>query len=375
MDVGRLLATSGHEQVVFAAERDVGLRLIVAVHSTALGPALGGIRFWHYDSEEDALVDVLRLSEAMTLKASVAGLHQGGGKAVCIVDDPPPPRDRPFLHALGRAIHQLGGRYLAAEDVGASQADMDGIAEVTPWVTGVDPARGGSGDPSPVTAQGVLHGMRAACRHAFGDASLAGRRVVVQGTGHVGSHLVQLLVAEGADVAVADIDDDRVATLVSELGVRAVPAEIAAFEECDVLAPCALGGVLSRESVARLRCRVVCGGANNQLAERAADDALVERGIVYAPDFVVNAGGIINIAEEFTGYDRERALAATARIEGTTDRVLDEAARTGVPPGRCAEAIGRRRVREEGGGRRWTPGDPAAWTNGAPLTTLRPSAG
>jgi glutamate dehydrogenase/leucine dehydrogenase len=217
--------------------------------------------------------------------------------------------------------------------------------------------------------------MRAACRHAFGDASLAGRRVVVQGTGHVGSHLVQLLVAEGADVAVADIDDDRVATLVSELGVRAVPAEIAAFEECDVLAPCALGGVLSRESVARLRCRVVCGGANNQLAERAADDALVERGIVYAPDFVVNAGGIINIAEEFTGYDRERALAATARIEGTTDRVLDEAARTGVPPGRCAEAIGRRRVREEGGGRRWTPGDPAAWTNGAPLTTLRPSAG
>jgi leucine dehydrogenase len=372
MEVGRLLAAGGHEQVVFSAEPTVGLRLIIAVHSTALGPAVGGIRFWHYPNEDEALRDALRLSMAMTLKASVAGLHQGGGKAVCMVDDPPAPRGPEFLTRLGQAIHQLGGRYIAAEDVGATQADMDGIARVTPWVTGVDPARGGSGDPSPVTAVGVLHGMRAACADAFGDPSLAGRRVVVVGAGHVGSHLARLLVDAGAEVMVADIATAKAERLVDTLGVRRVDAEQALFEPCDVLAPCALGGVLTAATVPQLQCRVVCGAANNQLGDADADAALVARGIVYAPDFVVNAGGIINIAQEFTGYSRERALVAAAGIEATTARVLEEARRRGVPPGRTAEDIGWERVRTEGAGRRFNPGDPAAWTNGAPLTTLRP---
>lgn len=372
VEIGRLLAAGGHEQVVFTSEPTVGLRLIVAIHSTALGPALGGIRFWHYPTEGEALRDALRLSEAMTLKASMAGLHLGGGKAVCIVDDPPAPRGPEFLRRLGRAIHQLGGRYIAAEDVGATQADMDGIAEVTPWVTGVDPAKGGSGDPSPVTAVGVLHGMRAACAEVFGDAALGGRRVVVVGCGKVGSHLTRLLVDDGAEVTVTDIARARAERLADTLGVRVVDPDTALFEPCDVLAPCALGGFLTIETVPLLRCAVVCGAANNQLGDDDADRLLVERGITYAPDFVVNAGGIINIAQEFTGYSREKALAAAAGIETTTRRVLEESKRRGEPPGGTAEALARERVRREGAGRRWMPGDPAAWTNGAPLTTLRP---
>jgi glutamate dehydrogenase/leucine dehydrogenase len=283
------------------------------------------------------------------------------------------PRSRELLHALGARIHELGGRYLAAEDVGATQADMDGIAEVTPWVTGVDPATGGSGDPSPITALGVVHGMRAAAERVWGDASLAGRRVVVQGVGHVGSRLVALLVADGAEVAVADVSPERADRMRQEHGVAVVSERHEVEEEiCDILAPCALGGLLTVESASALRCRVVCGAANNQLADETADDALAARGIVYAPDFVVNAGGIINIAQEWApgGYSLAGALEAVAKVAETTTLVLDEAARRGRPPGRTAERLARERVRREGRGR-FEPGDPAAWTNGAPLTSLR----
>jgi leucine dehydrogenase len=372
--ITELMAERGHEQVVFVGDHASGLRAVIAIHSTALGPSLGGIRFWRYASEREAVVDALRLSEAMTLKASIAGLHQGGGKAVVIVDDPERPRSELLLRALGQAIHELGGRYLAAEDVGATQRDMDVIADVTPWVTGIDVARGGSGDPSPATAYGALCAMRAVVQELDGPgATLAGRRVVVQGAGHVGTHLVAHLAAVGARVTVTDVVAPKADALVRAFGVEVVEPDRAIDEECDVFAPCALGAVIDAATVTRLRCRAVCGAANNQLADDSIDEVLSARGVLYAPDFVVNAGGIINVAGEFTGYSRERAFEATARIESTLSGVFARARRDGIAPGRAVADQARERLVREGGGRRWRPGDAAAWTAGAPLTTLRPS--
>jgi leucine dehydrogenase len=372
MSLTQAMTTRGHEQVVYATDAATGLRAIIAIHSTALGPSLGGIRFWRYEREDDAVVDVLRLSEAMTLKAAAAGLDQGGGKAVVLVDDPDAERSPRFLHALGRAIHELGGRYLAAEDVGATQRDMDLIAEVTPWVTGVDPARGGSGDPSPLTAVGVVAAMRAVLRFLDDENTLAGRRVAVQGVGHVGAYLVERLVDAGASVVVADANEAKARAVGAANGADVVGVDMILGEECDVLAPCALGAILDGTTVGQLRCRAVCGAANNQLADDAVEDLLVARGIVYVPDFVANAGGIINIAEEFTGYSRERALARTEAIEDTVTQVLELAGEHGMAPGRAAVEMARARVDSEGAGRRWEPGDPAAWTGGEPLRSVRP---
>jgi glutamate dehydrogenase/leucine dehydrogenase len=371
--VGDAMARAGHEQVVFVGDRASQLRAVIAIHSTALGPSLGGIRFWRYPSEAEAVRDVLALSEAMTYKAAVAGLHQGGGKAVVMVDDPDAPRSEALLRALGRAIDELGGRYIAAEDVGATTRDMDVIAEETPWVTGVAVERGGSGDPSPVTAVGVLHAMHAVCDDVFGDPSLRERRVVVQGVGHVGAHLVALLRDAGAEVAVADVNTARASAVAHEHGAEVVEHEHVLEQECDVLAPCALGGVVSVETVPRLRCRAIVGAANNQLTDPSVAGALAARRIVYAPDFVVNAGGIINISEEFTGYSRERALKRAAAIGETTARVLRVARERGITPEDAALELARRRLRTEAvPGGHWRPGDPAAWTDGQPLRTLRP---
>ncbi len=351
-----MIATE-HEQVTYFADPVVGLHAIVAIHSTVLGPALGGVRFWHYARAEDARIDVLRLSQAMTMKAAVAGLSQGGGKTVVFWDDPHAVRSDAFLRSLGRWIDALGGRYLAAEDVGASQRDMDGIARETPWVTGVDPGRGGSGDPSPVTAFGVLHGMRAACEVAFGSAELAGRRVVVQGAGHVGTGLARLLVDAGSHVSIADIDPDKARAA----GVPVLASDEVFTTECDVLAPCALGGVFTRTSVAALCCAVVCGAANNQLLDDAAAEALEARGLVYAPDYVVNAGGIINIGQEWApgGYSADRAYAEAARIEDTTRRVFAIAREEGITSARAADELARRRIASEGRGP-YRPGEPSA---------------
>jgi leucine dehydrogenase len=370
--VTELMARHGHEQVVFVADAAAGLRAVIAIHSTALGPSLGGVRFRHYGSESEAIADALRLSEAMSLKASMAGLHQGGGKAVVHWDDPDRPRPRAVLEALGRAIDELGGRYLAAEDVGATTSDMDGLARVTPWVTGVNARSGGSGDPSPVTAFGVICSMRAALEELDGDSSLAGRTVHVVGVGHVGGPLVDLLVAAEARVSVSDVFADRVAVAVDRHGVDVHAADHALSVACDVLAPCALGGVFDDVTVPQLQCRVIAGAANNQLASERAADQLAERDILFVPDFVASAGGIINIAEEFVGYDRARALKRAAAVGPTTARVLRSARDRGVTPQRAAEDLARARIIEEGQGRRWNPGDPAAWTNGAPLTRLRP---
>jgi leucine dehydrogenase len=363
------MAERGHEQVVLVNDGPTGLRAIIAVHSTALGPALGGVRFWHYGSEDEAVHDALRLSEAMSYKAAAADLDQGGGKAVVMVE-PGQVRTEPLLRALGRAIDELGGRYIAAEDVGATQQDMDWIALETPWVTGVDEAQGGSGDPSPMTAIGVLAGIRAALAAVYGDPDPRGRTVALQGTGHVGSHLARLLVATGARVTVADLDSAGVDRLVAELGVAAVGPDEIMQTPCDVLAPCALGAVLTPDTIPALQCRIVAGAANNQLLTIEDGDELAARGILYAPDFVVNAGGIINIAGEFTGYDRGRAEARTRGIEQTTARIFALAVERGISPARAAELYARERI-ARAPGTRWAPGSPTAWSQGAPLRRLR----
>jgi len=374
VSVTDVMAAHGHEQVVFVADAASGLRAVIAVHSTALGPSLGGIRFWRYETEADAVADALRLSEAMTLKASAAGLDQGGGKAVVLVDDPDVPRSVELLHALGRTIDELGGRYLAAEDVGATTRDMDVIDDVTPWVTGVSSDRGGSGDPSPVTALGVLAAMRATLVELDGTRDLAGRVVAVQGTGHVGSVLTAFLVDAGASVILADVNEARAREVAAAHGAAVVGAHEILEQECDVLAPCALGRAVNDRNLATLQCRAICGAANNQLVGDVVDELLAERGILYAPDFVANAGGIINIAEEFTGYSRAIALERVQQIEATTKRVFEVARERGLPPGRAAIALARERIEREGAGRRWQPGTPTAWTGGAPLRELRPGS-
>jgi len=371
--VTEYMTSHGHEQVVFITDPPSGLRAIIAIHSTALGPSLGGIRFWSYPKEEDAVLDVLRLSEAMTLKASMAGLYQGGGKAVVLLDAADAPHPEPLLRAMGQAIHELGGRYLAAEDVGASQHDMDVIALETPWVTGVATSAGGSGDPSPVTAIGVLAAMRAVFDALDGEPSISGRKVAIQGAGHVGHHLAKDLVEAGAEVVLADVNEGRARDAAADAGATVVPASEVLGVECDVLAPCALGAVLNEVTIPRLRCRAICGAANNQRADEHTDDLLEASGILYAPDYVANAGGIINIAEEFTGYSAERALERARDIEKTMHAVLERARDEKRPPGKVADDMARERVAREGKGR-WKPGDPTAWTDGKPLVTLRPTA-
>lgn len=342
----------GYEEVVRCSEPGIGLSAIVAIHSTALGPALGGVRFRPYEDDEEALQDALRLARSMTYKAAVAGLDLGGGKAV-LVGDPGRLRSERLLRAYARFVDSLGGRYLTAQDVGTTQADMDLIREETRHVTGVSESAGGSGDPSPATALGVLHALRALAEHAWGNESLERRHVVVVGAGKVGSALVGHLVTAGAVVSVADVDPERVAEMARRHGARPVGVNDALTLECDILAPCALGGVLDAASIPRLRCRAVCGPANNQLVERADADRLARVGILYVPDYVASAGGIINIADERWGYDRERALAAVAAIRRTTGAVLATAETEGVTPLEAAERIAERRLasaaRTEGG--------------------------
>lgn len=329
---------------MFCREGRSGLRAIVAIHSTALGPALGGIRMRDYASEEEALVDVLRLSEAMSWKASVAGLDFGGGKAV-ILGVPPAGRRAEVFRAFGREIEALAGRYVPTEDMGTFTEDLVVLRETSRFGVGLPGERGGGGDPSPMTAYGVFVGLRAAFAAAGLAPGFARKTVAVQGVGKVGLALVRLLREAGAEVVVADVDPARLESA-RALGARVVANEGIHREPCDVFAPCAGGAVISERSIAELRCRIVGGGANNQLATEADDERLAARGILYAPDFVINAGGLINVADELGegGYRRERARAKTETIEPTLAEVFAESAATGVPPGRVALLRARRRV-------------------------------
>ena len=342
------LAAHDHEMVVFCQDQATGLRGIIAVHNTTLGPAMGGLRMWPYAHEAAALTDALRLSRAMTLKNALAGINVGGGKAV-IIGDARTGKSEALLRRFGRFVHNLHGKYYTAEDVGMSEADMEIIRMETPFVTGVSPLMGGSGDPSPVTAYGTYLGMKAALKEATGSDSLTGKRVMVQGVGHVGAHLVRHLVKENAQVFIYDIYPDLLASVARETGAQVVAAEEVFTTLVDVFAPCALGGVLNPDTIPLLRCQVVAGAANNQLLDEARDGAaLAERGILYAPDFMVNAGGIINVSLELTAYSRDRALQLTERIYDTTLKVLATAKAQGITPHAAAVSLAEARIHAVG---------------------------
>lgn len=342
----------GHEQVVFCSDPESGLRAIIAVYSTALGPALGGTRFYPYASEADALQDVLNLSRAMAYKAACADLDLGGGKAV-ILGDPRTDKTEILLRAYGRFVESLGGRYYTACDVGTVVADMDVVARESRYVTGRSPAAGGAGDSSVLTAFGVFQGMRAAARHTWGTTSLAGRRVGISGVGKVGRHLLGHLLDDGAQVVVADVNPAAVAAVRADYPdvEDCTPAELA-YRPLDVFSPCALGGALDDETVAALSARVVCGGANNQLAHPGTEKLLADRGILYAPDYVVNAGGLIQVADEIGGFCEPRARAKAAGIFETTARVFELADAEGVPPAVAADRLAEERMARVGGLRR-----------------------
>jgi len=313
MGVFEQIEGDGYEQIVYCSDDRSGLKAIIAIHSTALGPALGGTRFYDYRTEDDALTDVLRLSRGMTYKAAAAGLDLGGGKAV-IIGDPMRIKSEELLRAYGRFVETLGGRYITAEDVGTALEDMDTVRRESRWVTGCSHTYGGSGDPSPVTAFGVLQGIKACALEVFGDPSLEGRTVALQGVGKVGYALCGYLVAEGAKVTIGDINVDNLARAVSDHGVETVPLEDIHKQEVDIFAPCALGGVVNDDTISELRCKIIAGAANNQLAREEHGDKLRDLGILYAPDFVINAGGLINVEDELRGYDRERAMSKVLGI-------------------------------------------------------------
>ena len=345
MNVFDRIEADGYEQVVFCLDQPTGLKAIIAIHSTILGPSLGGTRFYPYATEAAALEDVLRLAKGMTYKAAVAGLDQGGGKAV-IIGDPATDRSEALIRAYGRYVDALGGRYITAEDMGTTQADMDLIRRETRYVTGVSPESGGSGDPSVATAHGVRWAMKAVAARLWGEPTLVGRRVVVSGVGKVGSSLVAMLMEEGATVMVADVVPGAVARMVERHGVQAVDVASAHAVPCDIFSPCALGGVLDSVRIPQLACAAVVGSANNQLADPSCAKLLDDQGIVYAPDYVVNSGGIINIAEERspTGYHPDRAYAQVQRIFDTTSRVLATAEDEGVTTADAADRIAERRI-------------------------------
>ncbi len=338
-----------HEQVVFCHDEATGLRAIIAIYSTALGPSLGGTRFYPYADEAAALADVLDLSKAMAYLAACAGLDLGGGKAV-IIGDPATDKTQALLRAYGRFVDSLSGRYYTACDVGTYVADMDVVAQECRFTTGRSPEHGGAGDSSVLTAFGVFEGMRAAAEAAWGEPTLRGRRVGIAGAGKVGRHLVEHLLDDGASVVVADVNPAAVTDLVGRHPeVAAVDPDRLLDESMDVYSPCALGHALTEESVSRLRARVVCGGANNQLAHAGIGDVLEQRGILYAPDYVVNAGGVIQVADEIHGYDPDRARAKAAEIFSTTARILRTAAAQGIAPSVAADRMAEARMGEAAG--------------------------
>ena len=347
------LKDAGHEQVVFCQDRQSGLRAIIAVYSTALGPALGGTRFYPYASEDDAVEDVLKLSKAMAYKAACAGIDLGGGKAV-ILGDPSRDKSEALLRAYGRFVESLGGRYYTACDVGTYVHDMDVIAKETRFATGRSPENGGAGDSAVLTAFGVFQSMRAAAEHAWGAPTLHGRRVAVEGVGKVGHHLVEHLVHDGASVVVSDIDAAAVARVQAAFpAVEVRDVESLRTADVDVYAPCALGGSVTDELVPVLQARVVCGAANNQLEHPGIEKSLADRGILYAPDYVANAGGLCQVADEALhahggGFRFERAKAKAAQIYDTTLQVFRLADAEGVPPAVAADRLAERRMADVG---------------------------
>ncbi|MGB0838236.1 MAG: Glu/Leu/Phe/Val family dehydrogenase [Flavobacteriaceae bacterium] len=335
---------NNHEQIVFCQDEDTGLKAIIGIHNTVLGPALGGTRMWNYSSEAEALNDVLRLSRGMTFKSAVAGLNLGGGKAVIIGDAKTQKNDR-LMRRFGRFVDSLSGNYITAEDVGMETRDMDVIREATKHVTGVSESLGGSGNPSPVTAYGVYQGMKAAAGYGIGNDDLKDKRILVQGVGHVGETLVSYLAEEGADILISDINESRVKELSQKYGATAIDNDRVFDQKMDIYAPCALGASLNTDSIKNLSAKVVAGAANNQLADEHKHGLMLkDKGIFYAPDFVINAGGIINVYAEIAKYDRATIMSETKKIYNTTLSVFEKAELEGLTPHEAAFKIAEERI-------------------------------
>jgi len=343
MEIFKYLEKYDYEQVVFCQDKQSGLKAIIAIHDTTLGPALGGTRMWTYASEEAAIEDALRLAKGMTYKNAAAGLNLGGGKTV-IIGDPRKDKNEEMFRAFGRYIQGLNGRYITAEDVGTTVADMDLIHEETDYVTGISPAFGSSGNPSPVTAFGVYRGMKAAAKEAFGSDSLEGKIVAVQGVGNVAYTLCQYLHEEGAQLIVTDINKEAVNRAVEAFGARAVDPDEIYGVECDIYAPCALGATINDETIPQLKAKVIAGSANNQLKDTRHGDIIHEMGIVYAPDYVINAGGVINVADELYGYNQERAMKKVEQLYATIEKVIEISKRDGIPTYVAADRMAEERI-------------------------------
>jgi leucine dehydrogenase len=345
MSVFEHIDGDGYEQVVFCSDDQSGLRAIIAIHSTALGPALGGTRFYPYENEEQALIDVLRLAKGMTYKAAAAGLDLGGGKAV-IIGDSKRIKTEELLRAYGRFIETLGGRYITAEDVGTALEDMDVVRRESRWVTGCSHTYGGSGDPSPVTAWGVLQGIKACLLEVTGDPTVRGRTVAIQGVGKVGHALCGYLAEEGAKVLIADVDVDNLARAVRDFGVETTPLDTIHSREVDIFAPCALGGGINDDTISEFQCRIIAGAANNQLARHEHGEKLRDLGILYAPDFVINAGGLMNVEDELRGYDRERAMKRVEGIYKQLQYIFTMAREKGISTAQAANDYAEDRIRK-----------------------------
>lgn len=337
-----------HEQIVICSEPRMGLKAIIAIHDTTLGPALGGVRMWPYKNEQEALRDVLRLSRGMTYKAAISGLNLGGGKAV-IIGDPRKEKNESLFRAFGRYVDSLGGRYITAEDVGIEVQNMEWVRMETKYVTGLPKAIGGSGDPSPVTAYGVYQGMKACAQKAYGSDSLEGKRIAIQGAGHVSSNLARFLRKEGAELFVCDIYEDKVNTLAQEVGADIVdPDEIYGLD-VDIFSPCALGGVVNDDTMDQFNCDIIAGAANNVLDEEDKHgQMLLDNNILYAPDYVINAGGIINIASELEGYNEERAHEQASSIYDTILNILNYSEENDTPTFMASNVLAEERINNVG---------------------------
>jgi leucine dehydrogenase len=339
-----LMTEMKHEQVVFCYDYETGLKAIIAIHNTNLGPSLGGTRMWMYQNENDALTDVLRLSRGMTYKAAISGLNLGGGKAV-IIGDSKKDKSEALFKRFGRFVNTLSGKYITAEDVGTSTKDMEYIAQETKYVTGLPESMGGGGDPSPVTAYGVYMGMKASAKEVWGADSLSGKKVVVQGVGHVGENLVKHLTSEGAKVYITDINKDALKQVSEKFKAEVIAPEMVYSMDMDIYAPCALGATLNTEHINQLKCAIVSGAANNQLAdENVHGKMLMDKGILYAPDFLINAGGLINVYSELKGYNREDALKQTEHIYNVTLEIFKKSKEEKIPTQQAAKQMAEKRI-------------------------------
>ena len=337
------LSFNDHEQVVFCNDKDTGLRAIIGIHNTVLGPALGGTRMWNYASEWEALNDVLRLSRGMTYKSAITGLNLGGGKAV-LIGDAKTQKTPELMRKFGEFVHSLSGKYITAEDVGMETSDMDIVREVTPFVTGISESKGGAGNPSPITAYGVFMGMKAAAKHKYGSDDLDGKKILVQGIGHVGESLVEHLSNEGAIVYIADINPAKLEEVSKKYSAKIYTEDVYAAD-VDIYAPCALGATINDETILRMKAGIIAGAANNQLADENIHGKLLqEKGILYAPDFLINAGGIINVYAELEGYDKAEIMRKTENIYNTTLEILKTADARNIPTHFAALQIAQQRI-------------------------------